>query len=222
MKLAGNTFLVQGDASSLPELTAKLAAEGIRVVGNSDVYVREYTHFGIDEARELTARAYGKSMTGSRRVFIALFPIITAEAQNALLKTLEEPPSDALFFLVTAAPMMLLPTLRSRAQMLELVVDEKSIVDTLKFLKAKPRDRIDMLKPLLEKNEDERRDIGAIITFLSSLECRLSTMSNSRPGVESARREGIESVYRARMYAGDKGSLLKPLLEQVALLVPVV
>ncbi len=217
----GNTYLVRGDESSIPELTRILRDEGIRIEGNSDVYMRTYPHFGIDEARELTARAYGKSMTGSRRVFIAIFPIITAEAQNALLKTLEEPPSDALFLLITPSPMTLLPTLRSRAQMLDLGVSDASVVDTAKFLKAKVRERIDMLKPLLEKNDDDRRDIGNIIMFLSSVERRLAEMRHSSEESTSARRAGLESVYRARMYAGDKGSLLKPLLEQVALLVPV-
>jgi hypothetical protein len=69
-----------------------------------------------------------------------------------------------------------------------------------------------MLKPLLEKNDDDRRDIGAIITFLSSLERMLADMPHAR--------EGIDAVYRTRKYAGDKGSLLKPLLEHVALLCP--
>lgn len=212
--LTGNTYLVRGDESTLPLLHALLRKEGIAVEGSTDSYVRIYDHFGIDEARDLSARAYGKSMSGGQRVFIALFPVITNEAQNALLKTLEEPPSNAIFFMVTPAPEMLLPTLRSRSQMLDLGLSEVSLLDIPKFLKAKPRDRIEMLKSLLEKNDDDRRDIGGIITFLSSLERTLSKMPKSR--------EGIDAVYRARVYAGDKGSLLKPLLEQVALLVPTV
>lgn len=210
--LTGNTYLVRGDEGALPALTKILKEEGIQLTGNADAYVRVYQHFGIDEARELSARAYGKSIQGGRRVFVALFPVITNEAQNALLKTLEEPPGDALFFLVTPAPTTLLPTLRSRAQMMDIGVSNVGAVDLNRFLKSKPRDRIEMLKPLLEKNDDDRRDIGGIITFLSSLERMLSTMPKSK--------EGIEAVYRARVFAGDKGSLLKPLLEQVALLVP--
>lgn len=209
--LAGNTYLVRGDEGAIQQLTALLKKEGIDIAG-PDSYVRSYSHFGIDEARELSARAYGKSLTGGRRVFVALFPAITNEAQNALLKTLEEPPADSLFFLIYPAPSLLLPTLRSRAQMLDFAIDHDSIVDPRDFLEAKPRERIEMLKPLLEKNDDERRDIGGVITFLSSLERILRDMPNSR--------EGIDAVYRARVFAGDKGSLLKPLLEQVALLCP--
>jgi len=40
---------------------------------------------------------------------------MTVEAQNALLKTLEEPPSRTVFVMVTSLPERVLPTLRSRA-----------------------------------------------------------------------------------------------------------
>jgi hypothetical protein len=71
-----------------------------------------------------------------------------------------------------------------------------------------------MLKPLLEKDEDDRRNIGAIIAFLSSLEYTLSVHPYEKV------REGLDAIYRARTYIGDKGALVKPLLESVALLVP--
>ena len=41
---------------------------------------------------------------------------MTPSAQNALLKTLEEPPEDTVFFLLTDAPSGLLPTVRSRSR----------------------------------------------------------------------------------------------------------
>ena len=55
----------------------------------------------------------------SRRVYI-IEPAddMTAEAQDALLKTLEEPPSAAMLILVTAYPDTLLPTIRSRCRRL--------------------------------------------------------------------------------------------------------
>ena len=44
---------------------------------------------------------------------------LNREASNALLKMLEEPPSNTLFFLVSHAPGRLLPTIRSRCRRLE-------------------------------------------------------------------------------------------------------
>src|SRR4029450_5074329 len=43
---------------------------------------------------------------------------LNAEAQNALLKTLEEPPAASTFILVTSCPDRLLPTVISRCQRL--------------------------------------------------------------------------------------------------------
>ncbi len=56
---------------------------------------------------------------GARRVFI-IDPAddLTVEAQDALLKTLEEPPPSALLMLVTAYPDTLLPTVQSRCRRL--------------------------------------------------------------------------------------------------------
>lgn len=45
-------------------------------------------------------------------------------AQNAFLKTLEEPPAQTLFMLVTAHPSRLLPTIRSRCQQLNLLLNK--------------------------------------------------------------------------------------------------
>ena len=46
-------------------------------------------------------------------------------AQNALLKTLEEPPPHSLLMLVTDSPAALLPTIRSRAQFVDVTEDDR-------------------------------------------------------------------------------------------------
>ncbi|MBW4061474.1 hypothetical protein HJC99_02825 [Candidatus Saccharibacteria bacterium] len=51
---------------------------------------------------------------GTRLVLIDQAEMLTTEAQNALLKNLEEPPSRTQFILVTSALESLLPTVRSR------------------------------------------------------------------------------------------------------------
>jgi DNA polymerase-3 subunit delta' len=69
----------------------------------------------VDAVRDLIERAGYRPFEGRRRVVIindadALVP----HAQNALLKTLEEPPSASNFILVSAHPDALLPTVQSR------------------------------------------------------------------------------------------------------------
>ncbi len=209
--LVGSVQLVEGDASCVPPVLALLKKEGIEVQANPDLYVRTYTHFGIDEARELRERASLGALGEGRRVFVAVVPSMTNEAQNALLKTLEEPPGGAMFFFLHPSPQTLLPTLKSRAQILRLETQALGDIDAKKFIAATTEKRLDMLKPLLEKGDDDKRDLGAIIAFLCALE---------RAFEKKPQREALHAIYRARAYIGDKGALVKPLLEQVALLVP--
>ena len=73
----------------------------------------------VDQVRDIVDRAAYRPFEGRRRAVIlddadALVPA----AQNALLKTLEEPPPSSVFMLVTARPDVLLPTVRSRCPQL--------------------------------------------------------------------------------------------------------
>jgi len=72
---------------------------------------------GIDQARELKRFAQLHAVAARRKMAIVDdADRLSIAAQNALLKTLEEPPGQALIVLLTAAPGALLPTVRSRCQ----------------------------------------------------------------------------------------------------------
>ena len=69
----------------------------------------------IEQVRDVIDRAGYRPFEGRRRVVIVdeADAMVTA-AQNALLKTLEEPPSASIFILVSSLPDALLPTVLSR------------------------------------------------------------------------------------------------------------
>lgn len=210
VQLVGSVHVIAGTDAVIEELSEFLARTGVVARGDPDLYVRSYARFGADDARALHERAVLRPRQGGRRVFVIATPTMTTEAQNALLKTFEEPPAGALFFVIMPSPGTLLPTLRSRMQQLAIQSPGRQHgVDVPGFLAASASDRLDLLKPLLEKDEDDKRDLRPILAFLSELETRLS----DRP-------EAVRAVYAARVYVTDKGALIKPLLEQVALLVP--
>ena len=76
---------------------------------------------GIDQVREVQRAAALKPFEGRRRVFIFPdAPSLSAEASNALLKLLEEPPDSVLLLLLTTQEDAILPTIRSRCQLVEL------------------------------------------------------------------------------------------------------
>jgi len=72
---------------------------------------------GIDRVRELKRFALLHPVQGRAKVaIIDDAPALTVAAQNALLKTLEEPPPRSFVILVAANPDALLPTVRSRCR----------------------------------------------------------------------------------------------------------
>jgi len=69
----------------------------------------------VDQVRRLQERLALRPLEAPRKV-VLLTPAeaMNPQAQNAFLKTLEEPPPDTILILISASPDRLLPTLRSR------------------------------------------------------------------------------------------------------------
>lgn len=61
------------------------------------------------------------SLAGKKIGIVSDCDRMNKESQNAFLKTLEEPPGDTFFILTTGNPLALLPTTRSRCQLLPLL-----------------------------------------------------------------------------------------------------
>jgi DNA polymerase-3 subunit gamma/tau len=72
---------------------------------------------GIDEIRDLREKVnYAPNLAHYKVYIIDEVHMITKEASNAFLKTLEEPPPHAKFILATTEPHKVLPTILSRCQ----------------------------------------------------------------------------------------------------------
>jgi DNA polymerase-3 subunit delta' len=84
----------------------------------------------IDQVRDVIDRAAYRPFEGKRRVVIIEHAdALVSAAQNALLKTLEEPAASSVFVLLTAIPDLLLPTVRSRCIRLAFASDGDADVD---------------------------------------------------------------------------------------------
>lgn len=71
----------------------------------------------VEQIREVVGAATLRPYEGRNKVFV-IDPAdaVSAGGLNSLLKTLEEPARDTIFVLITRAPDLLLPTIRSRSQ----------------------------------------------------------------------------------------------------------
>ncbi len=89
---------------------------------------------GIDEIRDLRAKVGFNPGTSKYKVYVLdEAHMLTTDAWNALLKTLEEPPPHVIFVLATTEAHRILPTILSRCQRLDF--KRFSVRDTIKRLK---------------------------------------------------------------------------------------
>lgn len=202
-----HAYLVSTDTlqATVEQLEEILAGLGVSTLGNPDYFKEDIPQVTIDIARRLSTRQAQKPF-GDRQFFVIGTGDITREAQNALLKTFEEPTPGTHFFIIVPKRLGILPTLASRCHSLEHEdQSEPSTISIDKFVAATPGKRVELMKPLIET-----KDKHLAVVFLNELETYLANEETSP--------EVIRSLWKARDYLSDKGSSLKMLLEHVALL----
>lgn len=89
---------------------------------------------GINEIKDLIEKVKYSCILGRYKVYIIdEVHMMTTEAFNALLKTLEEPPEHVIFILATTEPHKILPTILSRCQRYDFTkVSDEDIKERLK------------------------------------------------------------------------------------------
>ncbi len=101
----------------------------------------EKKSIGVDEVRELIDALALRPYEGGRHIaLIEQADKLTVAAQNALLKTLESPSGEAMFFLITDAPGAMLPTILSRCQTVRF--SDLSVEDCARVLEGRGVDPV--------------------------------------------------------------------------------
>ena len=135
---------------------------------------------GIAEARKIKEFFSLKPYSGKGRVVVLEDASnLTDEAQNALLKTLEELPKEALFILCANSDAYLLPTVISRCQIIRVANNELRIMnnykeDIEKLLKSPVEQRFEYI----EKLKDREEFLKFMVQFF-----RQKLITHERPGL---------------------------------------
>jgi len=83
---------------------------------------------GIETVKLIQKKLYFKPVKSANKIIVIEDAhLLTPEAQNALLKVLEEPPANTYIFLGTETKEALLPTILSRCQIIELEEEQKKL-----------------------------------------------------------------------------------------------
>ena len=130
---------------------------------------------GVDEIRELKSKVSLVPTTGKYKIYIIdEVHMLTVGAFNALLKTLEEPPSHIIFILATTDPHKIPNTILSRCQRFDFEkISETDIVERLKQVVSLENIKIDdeALHEIARLSDGGMRDslsmLDQVISFVS-------------------------------------------------------
>jgi DNA polymerase III subunit gamma/tau len=155
--------------SSCREITASRSLDVIEIDGASNR--------GIDDARNITETSIYSPSSGKYKIYIIdEVHMLTKEAFNALLKTLEEPPASVKFFFATTEPHKLPATILSRCQRFDLGrIDPSKIISHLDKISKEmgAHTEIEALQLIARLSQGSLRDaqsmLDQILCFKSSV-----------------------------------------------------
>ncbi len=138
------------------------------------------SHRGIDDVRILRDAVKLAPVSGKKKIYIIdEVHMLTTEASNALLKTLEEPPEHVVFILATTNPEKLIETIRSRTTLIQfrkatndeivrslkrvadgekIKITDEALVSVAKAADGAFRDAIKILEQLVVEEKDLGKD----------------------------------------------------------------
>lgn len=118
-RILAKSLNCEGGASVDPCLACTSCDEIRRSIAPDVIEIDAASNNSVDDARVLIERAPLAPMRGRHKIYIIdECHMLTREAFNALLKTIEEPPRDVFFILATTEEHKVPPTIVSRCQKL--------------------------------------------------------------------------------------------------------
>lgn len=244
-----HAYLIEGEKDQIvPEIFIFCESLNVKTSGNPDFCHITIDNFKIDEAFDLRAMSSDKGFSSFKKIFVICANSISLDAQNVLLKMFEEPTENTHFFLVVPDANSLLKTLVSRFYFIsagQSARNASSIADAggdlaEKFISMSLQKRIDFIKELLSKKDEENEEeintesnSSKALKFLNALEVSLNgkLLKNSSgltlPGVpvgthtvQNSLVACLQHFFKVREFLRMPGSSAKTLMESVALTIP--
>jgi DNA polymerase-3 subunit delta' len=180
MNITSSTILIVSDIEkTLEQLLFTLPRHFTRVIKNEE---DGKTEFQIIHAQKTIKEAYLAS--NETKYIIMCGSTFRIEAQNSLLKVLEEPPKNIVFILITQSKNSILPTIFSRIP--HKILKEKTIKNecSLNFINIDLRQIYDFLKQYQRISKNEAKELIQSIIYkinsqnISLNEKQLNSFSN--------------------------------------------
>lgn len=219
-------LLISSNLSDRLKLIEEILREGGLKNPHPDLlYFQKRDKLGIEQARAIKRHFSLKPyQSKGRAVVLEKAANLTIEAQNALLKTIEELPKDALFILGADSDAKLLPTVVSRCQTINLQykldtpdADKREQVE--KLLAGKLEERFEYIEKLKDKEEFLHFLIQYFHQDLPSHIAGSPREATPKAGEAGGNTEFLKELLQAEQWAAQNVNI-RAILEYLMLVIP--
>jgi DNA polymerase-3 subunit delta' len=136
---------------------------------NNNFYLFSQRNFSIADGRKIRKINSLKNDNTGPRIFVLESQKIELEAQNSLLKTLEEPQSQTIFFVLLPQNAFILDTIKSRARIIQGFRESESELGS-NFFQKDFLEREKMIKAIIKKSKDSSESRFEFLNLINSME----------------------------------------------------
>jgi DNA polymerase III delta prime subunit len=222
-----HAFVIEAEAEKGIEIAEAWTKRelGVGAHGNPDVVVLRYGLLTVADARRVADTAAGAPFAGEHKVVIISASRAYHEAQNALLKIFEEPPPGTYLFLILPSLGGLLPTLRSRVQILSNINVGRTTSHipevAEKFISATREKRTALIKKLAAGSDDDERRSNReeAIAIVNGVEA-LAYQKLKKGGNTATVTALLSDIAELRSHLYDRSAPVRMILEHLSLVTP--
>jgi len=203
-----HAFAVVGEPSRLvSEFKSQLPAN------STDVWCELFDDFSVDDGQKVKVWQSTRPLGGGVKYAVWGITSANTEAQNSLLKSLEEPATDTQIILIIPHEGILLPTVLSRLLILNsqpnsLTTEDQTLA--IKFLTSDPHQRLELIEENFNYKEEGVK--GKLMQFLANCERVVQQDFNSGhlPKIDAL------EIIKAKQNLSDRSAVPRLVMENLA------
>lgn len=127
---------------------------------SSDIMFASYDSFGMEDSIIIKEWYQNKVTDGKKKICIINTKFINREAEQSLLKVIEEPTENTHFFIITPDASLLLDTILSRVHLIKNVDEGLNEEYSLEFYKLNINKRLDKIADIIKEFKDNENSGG--------------------------------------------------------------
>jgi hypothetical protein len=221
-----HSYVIEGnpETAGIP-LLSFLEKRGEIEANSPDVLCQVYESFTMNDSSEIKNWHSNIGITGGKKICIISAKFINREAEQSLLKIIEEPALNTHIFIIIPDSSTLLETIISRVHLIKIKDTENINLEikneVLKFMSASPSERIDSISFIIKNNKSEESS-GQLrfyaTTFINEIEQIIYQKFKKNRNDENIKFI-LNELQKSREYLSTPGAAVKMILEHLALLI---